>query len=94
MKGMSNLEKKMIKKGIINSSNQQNTLDHSITPVNSNPKITPINPLFRKSRIGKSKRFNSTNGRYKNVINKMEKDNKISMRHVRKWSQGKLIFTN
>jgi len=89
MKPASNFEKSMLKKGIV-FTHISSTKDevHSITPVNSDPRLDPINPLFQKSRINKSKRFNSTNSRYKNVASKAERT-KASHSHLMKWSQGK-----
>ena len=48
------------------------------------------NPTYQKSRVSKSKRFNSTNARYKNVINKMERDD-MNTKQLRKFSQGIII---
>lgn len=85
---MSNFEKRFMQKGNIPANTVgPNTDMHTTSPVNSTPKFTPIHPSYQKSRITKSKRFNSTNARYKNVVNKMEKDN-VSLRQLRKWSQG------
>jgi hypothetical protein len=93
MEGIKKFEESLLKKGIaLHISNDINNDKKMITPVNSNPKFTPINPSFHKSRICKSKRFNSTNARYKNVVNKMEKDN-VSLRQLRKWSQGKQDYS-
>lgn len=85
---MDHLEKNLLMKGIIFSNvEEEENRKHMISPVNSSSNLTPIIPTFHKSRVSKSKRFNSTNARYKHVSNKMERDN-ASLMHLRKWSQG------
>lgn len=86
---MNNFELNMINKGII--SNQYKPInDHKlvISGNSSSPKLHSTSANFYKSRTHKTKRFNSTNARYKNVVNKIEKDRK-SLRQIRKWSQGR-----
>ena len=88
---MKNFEKAYKETGGFPKESDQTDNRHLITPVNSSPKLTPINPTFQKSRISKSKRFNSTNARYKNVVNKMEKDI-MNTKQVRKLSQGNYTY--
>ena len=85
---MNNFERKMIKKGIISNKYKLGSYEKNVlTPVRSSPKIQNKGIPFYKSRTSKTKRFNSTNARYKNVVNKIEKDRK-SLSQIRKWSQG------
>jgi hypothetical protein len=90
---MDYLERNMIKNGVVvNKPEEGEERKLMVSPKHTNTNLTPVNPTFQKTRGNKTKRFKSTNARYKHVANKMER-NQSSLMHLRKWSQGSpLIF--
>ncbi|CAI2385047.1 unnamed protein product [Moneuplotes crassus] len=64
-----------------------------VSPLNSSEELEPIDPKYEKSRTTKSKRFNSTNVKYKNAANKNGKSSD-KMNPLRKWSQCGNIKNN
>jgi hypothetical protein len=86
---MDYLEKKMITNGIVvNKAEEGEESKHMVSPEQTDTNLTPANITFQKARGNKTKRFKSTNARYKHVSSKMERS-QSSLLHLRKWSQGK-----
>lgn len=80
------LEKQRVIQEIVSSPIGAEDGKQMISPVNSDKDLKPLDPAYQKSRMAKSKRFNSTNAKYKHPSNKIDKESD-NMSALRKWSQ-------